>query len=107
MLSDATNLRINIPRTKLFKEGVAYAPIWLNRNTTIKVRAGTKKLPPRRFSTVGIVPELRRSPTQPPHKHHHHGGAVCPSYGVVSLDAPDRTRATSSEGVGQELYSLV
>jgi len=29
-------------------------------------------------------------------------GNLGPSYGVVSLDTPDRTRATSSEGVGQE-----
>jgi len=36
------------------------------------------------------------------HKHHHHGGAVCPSYGVGSMDPPDRTRVTSSEGVGWE-----
>jgi len=36
------------------------------------------------------------------HKHHHHGGAVCPSYSVGSMDTPDRTRVTSSEGVGRE-----
>ena len=36
------------------------------------------------------------------HKHHHHGGAVCPSYGVGSMDTPDRTRRPSSEGVGRE-----
>jgi len=37
------------------------------------------------------------------HKHHHHGGAVCPSYGVGlgSMDTPDRTRVTSSEGIGR------
>jgi len=33
------------------------------------------------------------------HKHHHHGGAVCPSYGMGSMDTPDRTSVTSSEGV--------
>jgi hypothetical protein len=37
------------------------------------------------------------------HKHHHHGGAVCPSYGVGSMDTPDQTRVTSSEGVGREV----
>jgi hypothetical protein len=31
-----------------------------------KGSGGNKKLPPRRFSTVGIVREFRRSPTQPP-----------------------------------------
>ncbi len=36
------------------------------------------------------------------HKHLHHGGAICPSYGVGSMDTPDRTRVTSSEGVGRE-----
>jgi hypothetical protein len=69
-----------------------------NRNTTMG-SGGNKKLPPRRFSTVGIVREFRRSPTQPPHKHHHHGGAVCPSYGVGSMDPPDRTRRPYSKGV--------
>jgi hypothetical protein len=37
----------------------------------------------------------------------HNGGAICPSYCVVSLDMPDRTWATSSEGVGQECFGLV
>jgi hypothetical protein len=36
------------------------------------------------------------------HKHHHHGGAVRPSYGMGSMDPPDRTRRPSSEGVGRE-----
>jgi len=35
------------------------------------------------------------------HKHHNHGGAVCPSYGVGSMDTPDQTRVTSFEGVGR------
>jgi len=35
------------------------------------------------------------------HNNHHHGGAVCPSYGVGSMDTPDQTRVTSSEGVGR------
>ncbi len=39
-------------------------------------------------------------------KHHHHGGAVCPSYSVVSLDTPNRMQATSSEGVGQERFGV-
>jgi len=41
------------------------------------------------------------------HKHHHNGGALCPSYGVLSLDTPNRTWATSSEGVGKERFSWV
>jgi hypothetical protein len=35
------------------------------------------------------------------YKHHHHGGAVCPSFGVGSMDLPDRTRVNSSEDVGR------
>ena len=34
-------------------------------------------------------------------KHHHHGGAVCPSFGVGSVDPPNQTHVTSSEGVGR------
>jgi len=34
-------------------------------------------------------------------KHHHHGGAVCPSYGVGSMDPPNLRQVTSSKGVGQ------
>ncbi len=30
------------------------------------------------------------------HKHHHHGGAVCPSYGVGSMDTPGRMSRPSS-----------
>jgi len=48
---------------------------------------------------VGIVRKVLSTQTQLTHKHHHHGGAVCPSYGKY-LDTPDRTRVTSSGGVG-------
>ena len=41
------------------------------------------------------------------HKHHHHGGAVCPSYGVGSMDTPDRTRVTSSKGVGRGVVEAI
>jgi hypothetical protein len=51
-----------------------------------------EKLPPRRFSTVGIVREFRRSPTQPPHKHHQHGVPFAPLrrgiYGYSRSDEP-------------------
>jgi hypothetical protein len=57
----------------------------VNSFTPIRVLAGTKNL----NSNTTI------------NKHRHHGGAVCPSYGVVSLDTPDPTRVTSSEGVGR------
>ena len=41
------------------------------------------------------------------HKHHHHGGAVCPSYGVGSMDPPNLRRVTSSKGVGQGRFGWV
>ena len=56
---------------------------------------------------VGIVRKVPLTQTQLSHKHHHHGGAVCPSYGVISLDTPDRTQATSLEGVRQERFGLI
>jgi hypothetical protein len=71
-----------------------------NRNTN-KGSGGNEKLLPRRIPTVGIVRKVPSTRTQLFHKHHHHGGAVCPSYGAVTLDTPDPTRATSSEGVGR------
>jgi hypothetical protein len=61
---------------------------------------------PHRIPTVGIVRKVPSTRTQLSHKHHHHGDAVCPSYGVLTMDTPDRTRATSSEGVGKEQYGL-
>ena len=60
--------------------------------------------PARRIPTVGIVWKVLSTQTQQSHKHHHHGGAICPSYGMVSLDTPNRTRATSPEGVGQKRF---
>ncbi len=50
---------------------------------------------------VGIVRKIPLNSTQQSHKHLHHGGAVCPSYGVVSMETPDWMLVTSSEGVGQ------
>ena len=66
-----------------------------------------KKLLSRGIPTVGIVRKVPSAPTQLSYKHHHHDGAVCPSYGVVSLDTPDPTQVTSSEGVGQGLIRWV
>jgi len=63
---------------------------------------GNKKLPPRSFSTVGIVQKSPSTAPQQSHKHHHHGGAVCPSYGVVSMDTPNQMQVTYSKGVGRE-----
>jgi hypothetical protein len=63
---------------------------------------GNKKLPPRSFSTVGIVWKSPSTPPQQSHNDHHHGSAVCSYYGVVSVDTPDRMRVTYSKGVGRE-----
>jgi len=68
---------------------------------------GNEKRPPRRFPTVGIVQKVPSTRTQLSHKHHHHGGDICPSYGVLTKDTPNQTRATPSEGVGEERFSLV
>ena len=69
--------------------------------------SGNNKLLSRMIPTVGIVRKVPSTQTQPSHKHHHHGGDVCPSYGVLTMDAPNQTRATPSEGVGEERFSLV
>jgi len=81
----------------------------VNSNAPIRVWAGTKNSRSLGFLRyrVGIVRKVLSTQTQLSHKHHHHGGAVCPSYGVVSLDTPDRTQTTSSKGVGQECFGLV
>ncbi len=75
-----------------------FGKVW---GVTKNFRAVTKILPLRRFPTVGIVRKVPSTQHNSPHKHHHHGGTVCPYYGVISVDLPDRTRATSSEGVGR------
>jgi hypothetical protein len=66
---------------------------------------GNEKLPPRRIPTEGIERKVPSTQTQLSHKHHHHGGAVCPSYGMLTVDTPNRTQATPSEGVGQERFA--
>ena len=62
---------------------------------------GNEKLPPHRLPLVGIVRKVPLTRAQLSHKHHHHGGAIDPSYGVLTMDTPDRMQATSSEGVGR------
>jgi hypothetical protein len=71
----------------------------VNSLTAKSVPAGTKNSRPVGFysrnSTKSTV-----NPNTTIHKYDHRGGAVCPSYGVVSMDTPDPTRRPSSEGVG-------
>ena len=72
----------------------------VNSLTAKSVPAGTKNSCPVGFysrnSTESTLHHKHNN-----HKHHHHGGAVCPSYGVGSMDTPDRTRQPSSKGVGR------
>jgi hypothetical protein len=68
---------------------------------------GNKKLLRRRVPKVGIVRIVPLTPPQQSHKHCHNGGAICPSYGMVSMDTPDRTRVTSWEGVRQRRVDWV
>ena len=60
-----------------------------------------EKLPPRGILTVGIVRTVPLTTNSVIHKHHHYGGAVCPSYGLGSMDPPNPLQVTSSEWVGQ------
>ncbi len=56
---------------------------------------------------VGIVRKVPSTRTQLSHKHHHHGDAIFPSYGMLTMDTPNRTRTTPLEGDEQERLSLV
>ncbi len=70
----------------------------LNSLTAKRVPTGTENshLPPRHgIPNVGIVWEVPPTATKLAHKHHHHGGAICPSYGVGSMDSSDLTQVTS------------
>ena len=68
--------------------------------TAKSVPAGTKNSRPIGFySRNSMESTLHHKHTI--HKHYHHGGAVRPSFGVGSMDPPDRTRRPSSEGVGR------
>ena len=60
-----------------------------------------EKLPPHGILTVGIVRKVPLTTNSAIHKHHHYGGAVCPSYGLGSMDPPNPMQVTSSEGVSQ------
>jgi hypothetical protein len=66
----------------------------LNRLTAIRVLARSKNSRPvgfvRRNSTKSTV-----STNTTINKHYHHGGAVCPSYGVGSMDPPNLRWVTS------------
>jgi hypothetical protein len=70
--------------------------------------SGNKKLPPCEIPMVGILQKVLLTPTQLSHKQHHHGGAVCPFYGMGSMDVdePNLTHTTSLKGDGQERLGL-
>ena len=73
---------------------------FINSLTAIRVLAGTKNSCPVGFYSRNSM-KSTVNPNTTIHKHYHHGGAVCPSFGVGSMDPPDRTRRPSSEGVGR------
>ena len=74
-------------------------PQLFNSLTAKFIPAGTKNSHPVGFYSRNST-KITLTTTQQSHKYDHHGGAVRPSYGVGSMDPPDRTRRPSSEGVG-------
>jgi len=62
---------------------------------------GKEKLPPRRFPTVGKVPEIRRASSQLPPQISSPWCSFCPPFGVDSMNRPNPMRGRPSEGVGQ------
>jgi hypothetical protein len=72
----------------------------VNSFTAIRVLAGTKNSRPVRFYSRNSMKSTFNHKQNNP-QHYHNGGAVCPSYGMGSMDPPDQTRVTSSEGVGR------
>ena len=81
--------------------------IWLNIEVDIKQlnsykgSGGNKKLPTRRFPTVGIVQEFCQTTTQLPPQTSSPWCSVCPPYSVDSMNCPNPTRGRLSEGVGR------
>ena len=77
----------------------ARTDLGVNSLTAKSVLAGTKTSRPVGFySRNNMESTLHHKHNNP--QHYHHGGAVHPSFGVGSMDPPDRTRRPSSEGVG-------
>ena len=89
-----------------FLSGCKYATIAVNRITAKSCYGGEKHLNPVGFysrnSTESTLHHKHNN-----HKYHHHGGAVCPSYGVGSMDPPDRTHVTPCGGVGQGVVEAI
>ena len=74
----------------------------ININSSIPMGSGeNEKLPPRRFPTVGIEREIRRTSTQLPSQTSSPWWSVCPPYGVDSMNLPNPTHGRPSEGVGR------
>jgi hypothetical protein len=61
---------------------------------------GNEKLPPSRFSMVGIVDEFCQAPTQLPPQKSSPWCAICLSYGVNSMDLPSSMHGRPYAGVG-------
>jgi hypothetical protein len=63
---------------------------------------GNKKLPPRRFPTVGTVQEFHCLSTQPtPHKHHHHGVLFAHPTALVQSIPPNRLVGRHPKGLAE------
>jgi hypothetical protein len=77
---------------------MGFTVLLVNSLIAIRVMAVTKNSRPVGFYSRNNTKSTFNHKHNNP-QHYHHGGAVCPSYGVGSMDPPDRTRVTSSEGV--------
>jgi hypothetical protein len=91
-----------IESTSCIKRSIATINSFTNKDS-----GGNKKLPPRSFSTVGIVPEIRRASTQLSPQTSSPWCSVCPPYGVDSMNHPNPTRGRPSKGVGRRLLGGV
>jgi hypothetical protein len=72
-----------------------------------KGSGGNKKLPPRRFPTVGIVRLIRQTTTQLPPQTSSPWCSVCPPNGVNSMNRPNPMHGRPSAGVDQGLLGGV
>ncbi len=78
------------------------APDKFNSFTPIRVQSsdGNEKLPPHRFSTVGIVRKVLAITNKTILQTSSPWQAVCPSSGVDLTDPPNPTQITSLDRVG-------
>ena len=80
---------------------------WYYQLYPYKGSGGNKKLPPCRFSTVGIVRKVLTTTHKTMLWTSLPWWAICPSVGINSVNPPSPTPLTSLEGIGQEQYHEV